>query len=698
MPLTLYQITILGFICALTGVSGIANAQSNSEEESLIGEVVVTAQRRQQQKLDYSGNIDRINTDTIEDVQYQHIHELLGRVAGVWVVRGAGQEHLTAIRSPVLTGAGSCGGFLFMEDGIPIRPSGFCNVNQFLEMYAEQASAVEVIRGPGNALFGSNALHGIVNILMPQPGNNRTPQFAIEAGANDFYRLRAALPFEQNSPWYASVAYSNDGGFRVDSGYQQAKVHIKHHGAIFEGDFTLGFTATYLDQETAGFVFGKDAYKDPELRLTNPNPEAFRDANSQRLYGLWTRSFENFDLDIRPFVRHSKMEFLHHFRPGLPLEENGHVSAGALSAATFTGEKQQTVLGVDLEWSDVFLKQTQALPAEGSARVQETFPVGKHYDYEVSSVSIAAFSQTDFQINDRLSLGAGVRFEYIKYDYQNQMIDGNTRDDGTQCGFGGCVYSRPADRTDSYTNLTPKFSAGYVLNEQTSLFASLARGFRAPQMTELYRLQNGQLVSDLDSEIADSFEIGIRTNREDWSGDIVVYTMRKSDSVFRDAEGFNVSGASSRHEGVEVAFDWQFAAKWRLSLDASYALHRYDFTFEPERGESFISGREIDTAPRELGSVELFFTPNQKWRLGVQLAHNGGYFLDAQNLSTYPGHTIANFQAGWLINSEYELIMRLKNVTDKYIADRGDFANGSYRYLPGRGRELFAELRYSPSR
>ncbi|MFT5139525.1 MAG: iron complex outermembrane receptor protein [Lysobacterales bacterium] len=666
-------------------------------EEDAIAEVVVTAQRREQQKLEYSGNIDRIDTDTIEEVQYQHIHELLARVAGVWVVRGAGQEHLTAIRSPMLTGAGSCGGFLFLEDGIPIRPSGFCNVNQFLEMYAEQAGAVEVIRGPGNALFGSNALHGIVNVLMPQPGVVASPRFSIEAGANDFTRIRAAMPFEQDSPWFTSVTYSKDGGFRADSGYEQAKMHIKHAGKLLEGDFKVGFTATYLDQETAGFVFGKDAYKDPVLRLTNPNPEAFRDANSQRLYGLWTRSFENFDLDIRPFVRHSKMEFLHHFRPGLPAEENGQVSAGALSAATFTGEKQQTVLGVDLEWSDVFLKQTQALPAEGSVRVQETFPVGKHYDYEVSSVSIAAFSQTDFQINHRLSLGAGVRFEYIEYDYQNQMIDGNTRDDGSQCGFGGCVYSRPADRTDSYTNFTPKFSAGFILNEQTRLFAGLARGFRAPQMTELYRLQSGQLVSDLDSEIVDSFEVGIRTSRDSWSGDVVFYTMRKSDSVFRDAEGFNVSGARSRHGGVELALDWQLATQWRLSLDASYAIHRYDFTFEPERGESFISGRDIDTAPRRLGSLELFYAPTLKWRLGVQLAHNGGYFLDAENRFTYPGHTIANFQAAFVVNPKIELLMRLKNVTDKFMADRGDYANGNYRYLPGRGLELFAELRYSLS-
>ena len=117
----------------------------------------------------HAGNIALVSGDLIEDVRHQHIHELLTRVAGVWVSRGSGQEHLTAIRSPVLTGAGSCGGFLYLEDGIPIRPAGFCNVNQFFEINTEQSRSIEVIRGPGNALYGSNALHGTVNVLMPSP-------------------------------------------------------------------------------------------------------------------------------------------------------------------------------------------------------------------------------------------------------------------------------------------------------------------------------------------------------------------------------------------------------------------------------------------------------------------------------------------------------------------------------------------------
>ena len=681
---------------------GIAQADEADNVEGLddqvISEIVVTSQRHPHSKFQHAGNIELLDIATIQRIQHQHIHELMNRVAGAWVVRGSGQEHQTAIRSPVLTGAGSCGGFLFLEDGIPIRPTGFCNVNQLMEIDTEQAQAVEVIRGPGNALFGSNALHGVVNVLMPMPLSTAEPYAALEVGANDFFRAQATLPFKPETPWFASAIFADDGGFRDDSGYRQGKLHLKRRWSLVKGDFILGFTATDLDQDTAGFIYGKDAYKDSDINRSNPNPEAFRDASSQRLYGLWSRQLAGFDLDIRPYVRNSDLSFMHYAIPGQPVEENGQVSAGVISAATFEGRKHQTIVGLDVEWSDVFVEQTQFKPALGSPRQRATRPEGKHYDYEVAAFVIASFVQSSYQLSERLSLGAGIRLEYIHYDYNNHMLDGNTREDGTSCSFGGCLYTRPEDRTDSFTNLAPNLSLGFQLNNQTNMYANLARGFRAPQMTELYRLQNGQQVSDLDSETIDSFELGLRTNRQTWSAEVSVFTMRKRDSVFRDAEGFNVSGAKSHHRGVELAIDWQLAQRWYLEVDASYARHTYDFDFTPDRGESFVSGNDIDTAPRWLGSAELRYEPSFKWWASLQWTYLGEYFLEPGNRFTYPGHNIFHLRTGTQLSSQFGLTVRINNITNELIADRADFGAGDYRYLPGRGRELFIELRYSPFR
>ena len=266
----------------------LAEAVETDSPKGIIDEIVVTSQRREQPLFEHAGNIALIDGSTISAVAHQHIHELMTRVSGVWLVRGSGEEHLTAIRSPVLTGAGSCGGFLFLEDGIPIRPAGFCNVNQMFELNTEQAASIEVIRGPGTALYGSNALHGIVNVVTASADDGHRNMAAIEAGSNEFIRVKASV--SDRAATLASFVYADDGGFRDDSGYHQAKFNIKRGWQLPASDLIVALSATDLDQDTAGFIFGKDAYKDPAQNRVNLNPEAFRDASSQRLHAIWTKS------------------------------------------------------------------------------------------------------------------------------------------------------------------------------------------------------------------------------------------------------------------------------------------------------------------------------------------------------------------------------------------------------------------------
>jgi len=659
-----------------------------------LNEIVVTSQRRPQLIYQHAGNIDQFDAKLLQRVQHQHIHELLQRSSGVWIVRGSGQEHQTSMRSPVLGGAGACGGFLVLEDSIPIRPASFCNINQFLELNAEQARSVEVIRGPGNALFGSNALHGVVNVLMPMPGDNSIAGAGLEVGANKFFRIRAAVPFNANADWLTTIVHARDDGFREKSGYSQSKLHLKRSWSSFNSNFSLALSATDLEQDTAGFIYGENSYKDPLLRISNPDPDAFRDANSVRLYGIWTRETEELSLDIRPYIRRSGMTFLHHATPGKPREENGQSSAGVIVTTRHSGPTSTTVVGIDLEWSSMFLEQFQSGSATGSPRQQETRPAGWHYNYAITTLSAAPFIQTTYELGDRFAIDGGLRLEYTHYDYDNRMLSGNTRDDGTLCGFGGCLYSRPADRTDSFQNLSPNLAVNYQINASTNAFISLAYGFRAPQGLELYRLQNGQLVSDLKSENVKSAEIGIRMGGDSVLSDFVVFAMRKNDSIFRDSTGIAVNGARSRHYGIEASIRWQIGDAWQLRANVSHARHVYDFD-ATGRGERFVSGNDIDTAPRWLGGIELLFEPERFLRFGMQMTSIGSYYLEPSNQFKYSGHVVGNVQASLQLRQRLTLAFRLNNVTNELFADRADYVSGQYRYLPGRGRELFVELRYS---
>jgi iron complex outermembrane receptor protein len=661
--------------------------------EGLGDEIVVTAGKDNRSSLELIGNTAKVPGERVFVVNHQHVYELGTQAAGTWISRGSGQEHLTAIRSPVLTGPGACGAFLMLEDSIPIRPTGFCNVNQLFEIPTELAQSVEVLRGPANALYGSNGLHGTINFLMPAPGTMPGWNISGDIGPDEFYRGKLGWggSLGKNDMTFGVLADTYDG-WRENSGYEQQKGFFRLDRTLKAGgDFGMGFSASNLDQETAGFIKGKDAYKDPALRETNPNPEAFRKADSQRFYIRLTPDWEGAlsGSDFRAYLRRSEMDFLMHFLPGQPLEENGQTSGGLIwTVHRNLWTDSSLTAGLDLEYMDGFLKQTQDSPGFGP------FPQGKQYDYDVTSVMGSPYAQLEFPVGDAWNVMFGTRLEYLRYDYQNNMVDGNTQDDGiTPCPTpSGCRYNRPADRTDDFLNLAPNIGALYSFNQSTVLFTTLSRGFRAPQATELYRLQANQNVADLQSETIDSFELGIRWQTELFRVEGTTFAMEKDHVIFQDANRFNISDGKTRHRGVELQADAQAKMGLYGGVAATYARHTYAFD-RPNISDPIQSGDDVDTAPRTLSSVRFGYNV-PRWQTELEWIHNGGYFLDAANNHEYDGHNLLNMRAVWRMREAWSLALRLNNLTDKWYADRADFAFGEYRYFPGRGREVFFQVAY----
>ena len=659
-----------------------------------IDEIVVTSSRAPVSLIKHQGNVAVLNNEIVQDSAHAHIHELMTRVAGVWVSRGSGQESLASIRSPVLTGAGSCGAILTLEDGIPTRPSGFCNVNQLFELPTELAERIEVVRGPSNALYGSNALHGTINMLLPEPQGSEFANASFELGPNDLIRAKAAMGMAGPSPIVFGAVLTNDGGFREDSGYRQAKAYMKKAWEMSNGSLVGSFIISDLDQETAGFILGESSYKDPALNRQNLNPEAYRDANSQRLSLHWKGQLDGHEIDIRPYVRRTKMVFLQHYLPGKPLEENGHTSLGFLANMRIESDRRSIEFGVDADMSEVYLRETQSGPTQGSNFLVATRPEGKHYDYDVQGLVGAAYVQAEFRSTDKLTISGGLRAELSRYDYDNQMLNGNTKEDGTACGFGGCLYTRPEDRSDNFADIAPKLGMAFSLSDTETLYSNISRGFRAPQMTELYRLQNGQQVSDLKVETIDSLEVGIRSGKEAMFVEASAFAMQKKNSVYRDADGYNVSGGQSRHVGVELNLEMSLNDYWAFLLNGTHAKHTYDFDVVASRGETFVSGRIIDTAPRWQGSAAIQYDGPGRVEGELRWTSLGSYFLDAENKYSYPGHDLVNLRFAYKATDAWSVVAALKNLTDVDYADRADFAFGNYRYFPGRGREFFIRMEY----
>jgi outer membrane receptor protein involved in Fe transport len=608
------------------------------------------------------------------------------QVPGAWIARGNGQESLPSLRSPVLTGAGSCGAFFMAADGISLRAPGFCNVNQLFDSNTEQAGRIEVVKGPGTALYGSNAMHGVINILSRVPAATREHDLSVEAGPYDYYRGRYRFDnARERHGWSINLNAATDGGYKDDSGYDQQKLTARYDYSGASWDITSVLDYSNLNQETAGYIQGFESYRDEDLKRSNPNPEAYRDAWSLMAYLRATRRLdERHTLEITPYLRDNDMTFLMHFLPWQPIEENGHGSLGLQALIRSDLAAWQLTSGLDLDLTDGWLRETQDGPFSPNQ------PAGVHYDYEVDALSAAIFSQVSWS-GGALELSGGVRLEYNRYDYDNRTTDGPA----CEPEASACRFYRPADRRDDFTNLSLNAGASYLFADGLITYLRLARGFRAPQATELYRLQSGQQVADLDPESLDSLEFGIRGQLgSGLAYDLSAYYMEKNDVIFQDADRQNVSGASTRHQGVEIALDYRISDSWYAGLAANIARHRYDSRINLIGSSGDIEGNDIDTAPRRFGSARLGWEFSPRGRAELEWVYMGSYYLEPDNLHEYDGHSLLNLRITQEFDNGWRAALRVTNISDEDYAERADFGFGQYRYFVGQPLGAYVELGY----
>lgn len=677
--------------CAALPLSITLLTAAHAEEVPRLEEVFVSASRSAEKALELPVGWSAIRGDEVDTTAPVHINELMQRVPGTWISRGNGQESLTALRSPVLTGAGGCGPFFMGWDNISLRAPGFCNVNQLFDANAEQAARVEVIRGPGTSVYGSNAMHGVINILTAAPTAERQQRMTLEAGPFDYYRAKYRYSDTEGRHGISLRGNATtDGGFKDDSGFDQQKLTLRHDYAGDIWQVTSALEATNLNQETSGFIQGFRAYRDGDLRRSNPNPEAYRDTWSLRAYSRWQRELgSGTALTVTPYLRRNRMEFLQHFLPWQPVETNGHESLGLTLSLNSEHGNVEWTRGIDLERTDGYLSEIQADDFSPNQ------PRGVHYDYRVDASVAAAYSQLNWRPGNDWTVQAGARFEHRRYDYDNRTGDGSA------CAptATACRFFRPADREDRFSDWSFNLGASYAGLGDSVVYTRLARGFRAPQTAELYRLQSGQTVADLDSERIDSIELGLRgalASRLSW--DLSLYAMEKTDVIFQDADRQNVSGAETSHRGLELSLDYRADGGWYAGLDASAARHRYEGETPLLGSGSDISGNDITTAPRLFGSARIGRELSLVGPGHVELewVYMDEYYLDPDNNHEYDGHSLLNLRLRSVLSDNWEAGLRITNLLDRDYAERADFGFGQYRYFVGQPRGVYAELSWYP--
>jgi iron complex outermembrane receptor protein len=272
------------------------------------------------------------------------------------------------------------------------------------------------------------------------------------------------------------------------------------------------------------------------------------------------------------------------------------------------------------------------------------------------------------------------------------MQSGNTAEDGTACGFGGCRYSRPENRTDSFENISSTIGWIYDLDKDRQSFMNISHGFRAPQATELYRLQNDQLVADLKSEKVNNLELGYRASYARISYTLAAYHMEKENVIFQNSDRENISDGQTSHTGLEISTRLQLSAGLAFNLSASYGDHRYTENVAPRGVNEIIDGNQIDTSPKLVSSAQLGWTIDSQQYLELEWIHLDRYYTDPANQNEYPGHDLANLRYHLDINPNWYASARITNLLDTDYAERADFGFGNERYFIGEPLSLYLTL------
>ncbi|WP_258872572.1 TonB-dependent receptor [Thalassotalea euphylliae] len=658
--------------------------QAAAQQPTGLETITVTASGIERQLAKLTGNLTVIGEQALQAVNHQHINQIMAQVPGAWISRGNGQEHLTALRSPVLTGGGGCGAFFMAQDGISLRGPGFCNINQLFDANALQAQRIEVLRGPASTLYGSNAVHGVINVITPEPLSTQGGSLGVTLGPHDYQRATFSASHQQNE--HGFMAYGNsahDGGYKDDSGFEQQKLTLIHQFEHGQWSVKNVLSATHLNQDTAGFIRGFEAYREEARKRENPNPQAYRDSQSARLYSLVRYQLSDDELlQVSPYLRWTDMEFLQHFLPWQPLEENSQTGGGMKLSYHKSQQRIDWLAGVDVDFTQGELVEFQAEP------FAPHLPAGFHYDYQVDATIVSPYAKLFWQATTQLEFTAGMRYEYTDYDYQNKLTDGSA------CAPDviNCRYTRPSSQQVSFNETSYQLGASYQLAPSHRLYGQYSQGYRAPQATELFRLQAGQTIANLAPETSQGIELGVRGQSTQLFYDVSLFAMDKERVIFQDADRQNVNNGETRHLGIEFLLRYQLPADFFVQASGTLANHTYQADLTLSRVS--IQGNEIDTAPQHIANVQLGWQHNAQQKVTLEWQHMGNYYLNPENTADYRGHNLLNLRASTQVADNLTVAMQWLNMTNRDYAERADFGFGQYRYFVGEPRSLFVSLNY----
>ena len=466
---------------------GSALAEDPEETVYELEEFVVTATMTERDIEQVPASMEVITRTEIEEMGAETVAEALKEAQSLTLQGVSGRGTVASLRGL------STKHTLVLVDGKRLS-TGFRNNMDLGEIPTSMIERIEIVRGPSSALYGSDAVGGVINIITKPPSEKWTGGVTLGYGQSRYGEAENPLSKGHFAGRTGKIGYSLSGHFNQKDRYDRDKSTVQTDGddkRIVSGTGKLSFDLAQDHRLWAGLEF---AQTQREGIRTFGWGSGTREADSQRrAYFLeYQGKFrERSDVMLRGYQSHFETDI-----KVTPLEAG---PGGTL--LTQTGEPyhlNQDLTQMEGRWSERFFDQHRmTLGAE--YRIEKR----KDNDSDDDVNNSAFFFQDEFQVSDPFLLVLGVR------------------------------YDRHSDFGSAFS---PRVSTMYAVNEALRLKGSYGEGFRAPTIFELYIESDTKrsLIHpnpDLDAETSRSYELGAEGKYGIFSGGITAFRNDLNDMI-----------------------------------------------------------------------------------------------------------------------------------------------------------------------
>lgn len=637
-------------------------AQSSSERGATQNNLdYVTTATRSAQSLEETGStITSIPGTEIRKKSLTSIKDIIENVPGLHISESGGKGGTSVVR---IRGADSRH-TLVLIDGIRITDSSTTGGEfDFSNISPTDIDRIEVLRGPQSALYGSDAMGGVINIITKKGAGTPRITLDMEGGSYNTKTARASISGSHEKFSYAlSMNGSQTKGFSR-WGYRIKRIEdTLTHKLEDDGATNFGLSGRFgidLSDRTridfGGYLNGINADIDGSFGVDPDVPST----STSRLYNGYVRlTDESVDKKWKNSItlfgnttdRKLKEYYVSSLKPPV----------FSLDRYDFTGQRY------GLEYQSDF-----SLGRLG------TLIFGAKYERERMETS--SFPIIDpFGFNEPDSSDAEQDTYSLFTTYQFSPVD----------NLDMSVSARIDDVRDVDTFATWRATAAYnIPSTGTTLRTSIGTGAKAPSLYQFYSPLAGN--PELSAEKSIGFDAGIDQILFNGKGklsatffhntfkDMIDYNFNVS-SCPPSAQGgwgcyINVNRAETF--GLEFSGDVEIAPEW-VRLHASY---------------TWMSAKDKDTdlrlahRPKHEGRVGLAITPDMKWSIEPSLTYVGERFSGAGETQHLKAYTRFDMRVEYKAHKNFTLFVRGENLTDKRYEDIYDYGTA--------GRSVYGGIR-----